>query len=114
QVVCFTCNLSDLAALVSDSRLAGGQKNGYVFSLQNCTSETTGATVSKFQVTASPITANTRANAHFARMNRMSSGWTERGLLKAAWITARRWSNWIGGIFAAGTAVLFTTGWVEC
>jgi type IV pilus assembly protein PilA len=61
----FTCNLSDLAALVSDSRLAGGQKNGYVFSLQNCTSETTGGTVSKFQVTASPITANTTGQRAF-------------------------------------------------
>jgi hypothetical protein len=34
----FTCNLSDLSALLDDS-LASGKKDGYVFAVQNCTAE---------------------------------------------------------------------------
>ncbi len=54
----FTCNLSDLSGLI-DSRLASGQKTGYVFALQNCTAEKTGDPASHFQITASPVTYNT-------------------------------------------------------
>src|SRR5262249_47786011 len=53
----FTCNLSDLSGLI-DSRLAGGQKTGYIFELQNCSAETEGGPVSKFQVTATPFRFN--------------------------------------------------------
>jgi competence protein ComGC len=54
----FTCSLSDLAGdglITSD--LATGQKTGYTFELQNCTSDAGGANV-KFQVVAYPLTEN--------------------------------------------------------
>jgi hypothetical protein len=55
----FTCNLSDLGtAGLIDASLAGGQKHGYVFALQNCTAEKEGDPASHFQITASPVTYN--------------------------------------------------------
>jgi type IV pilus assembly protein PilA len=55
----FTCNLGDLnSAGLGDSDLLGGQKHGYVFTLQNCTADTTGTPVTKFQVTAIPAALN--------------------------------------------------------
>ncbi|MGH9514995.1 MAG: DUF4190 domain-containing protein [Terriglobales bacterium] len=55
----FTCNLADLnSAGLGDSDLLGGQKHGYVFTLQNCSAETTGIPVTKFQVTAIPVSLN--------------------------------------------------------
>ena len=55
----FTCDLSDLtAAGLIDSRLASGQRHGYTFSLQNCMGEKEGAPISKFQMTATPVTYN--------------------------------------------------------
>jgi type IV pilus assembly protein PilA len=51
----FTCNLSDLSSILSDSALLGGQKNGYNFVLQNCAAEAGGGPVTKFQLTAVPI-----------------------------------------------------------
>ena len=54
----FTCNLSDLSGLI-DSRLASGQKTGYIFALQNCTAEKEGDPASHFQLSASPLTYNT-------------------------------------------------------
>jgi type IV pilus assembly protein PilA len=55
----FTCSLSDLAGdgLIS-GELATGQKTGYAFELQNCTSDAGGANV-RFQVVAYPVTRNT-------------------------------------------------------
>lgn len=55
----FTCNLSDLASAgLIDSSLASGQKYGYVFELQNCSSEAQGGPVSKFQIIATPLKFN--------------------------------------------------------
>ena len=55
----FACNLSELASRgLIDSKLASGQKFGYVFELQNCISETQGGPVSKFQVSAAPFRPN--------------------------------------------------------
>ena len=54
----FTCSLSDLASVGLGSTLASGQKSGYVFELQNCSSETQGGPVSKFQVSAAPLKFN--------------------------------------------------------
>jgi competence protein ComGC len=55
----FTCNLADLnSAGLSDSDLLTGQKHGYVFTLQNCTVDSTGTPVTKFQVTAVPASLN--------------------------------------------------------
>jgi type IV pilus assembly protein PilA len=61
----FTCNLSGLATLLTDSSLGTGQKNGYVFALQNCNSETAGGPTTKFQVTASPVSPNTSGQRAF-------------------------------------------------
>jgi type II secretory pathway pseudopilin PulG len=55
----FTCNLSELeSAGLIDSRLASGQKTGYVFALQNCTAEKEGDPAAHFQIVASPVTYN--------------------------------------------------------
>ena len=54
----FTCSLSDLASVGLGSTLASGQNFGYVFELQNCSSETQGGPVSKFQITATPLKFN--------------------------------------------------------
>jgi type IV pilus assembly protein PilA len=55
----FTCNLSDLSSAgLIDSSLAGGQKYGYIFALQNCTAEKEGDPASHFQITASPVKYN--------------------------------------------------------
>jgi type IV pilus assembly protein PilA len=55
----FTCNLAGLnSAGLSDSDLLTGQKHGYVFTLQNCTVDSTGTPVTKFQVTAVPASLN--------------------------------------------------------
>ena len=52
----FTCSLPDLASAgLIDSGLASGQRTGYVFELQNCSSETEGSPISKFQITAAPL-----------------------------------------------------------
>ena len=62
----FTCNLADLnSAGLSDSDLLSGQKHGYVFALQNCTVESTGTPVTKFQVTAIPSSLNTTGRKAF-------------------------------------------------
>jgi type II secretory pathway pseudopilin PulG len=62
----FTCNLTDLnSAGLSDSDLLSGQKHGYVFTLQNCTVESTGTPVTKFQVTAIPSSLNTTGTKAF-------------------------------------------------
>jgi type II secretory pathway pseudopilin PulG len=56
----FTCSLSDLSAAgLIDSTLAGGQRHGYSFSLQNCVAGNEGGPVSKFQLTATPLTYKT-------------------------------------------------------
>jgi hypothetical protein len=54
----FTCSLSDLESdhLIPQD-LASNRKNGYVFELQQCTPDETGANT-KFQVVAYPATAN--------------------------------------------------------
>lgn len=54
----FTCNLTDLSGLI-DSGLASGQRTGYVFALQGCSSETQGGPVAKFQITAVPVKFST-------------------------------------------------------
>jgi type IV pilus assembly protein PilA len=62
----FTCNLSDLgSAGLIDSRLASGQKTGYIFALQNCTAEKEGDPASHFQITASPVTYNSTGVRQF-------------------------------------------------
>jgi type II secretory pathway pseudopilin PulG len=62
----FTCNLADLnSAGLTDSDLLIGQKHGYVFTLQNCTVESTGTPVTKFQVTAIPSSLNTTGTKAF-------------------------------------------------
>jgi len=60
----FTCNLSDLSGLI-DSGLAAGQRTGYAFALQGCSSETQGGPVTKFQITAIPVTSNTTGQRAF-------------------------------------------------
>ena len=59
----FTCSLSDLSNLI-DSKLASGQKSGYVFELSGCTPGEGGAMV-KYQVVAYPITQNTSGTRAF-------------------------------------------------
>jgi type IV pilus assembly protein PilA len=58
----YTCNLADLSELIG-AKLASGLKNGYRYTLQSCSSEKPGGPVSKFQVTASPITGQQGARA---------------------------------------------------
>jgi type IV pilus assembly protein PilA len=59
----FTCNLADLhSAGLSDLSLLTGQKNGYAFALQNCTSDAVGRPISKFQVTAVPLSPHASGN----------------------------------------------------
>lgn len=53
----FTCSLADLSDLIG-SKLASGQRNGYVFELSDCTTGEGGAMV-KYRVVAYPITQNT-------------------------------------------------------
>lgn len=56
----FTCNLSDLtSAGLIDSNLAGGQKRGYSFVLQNCIAEKEGDPASRFQIIATPVNKQT-------------------------------------------------------
>lgn len=55
----FTCNLADLSSIMSDPALLSGQKNGYVFVVQNCVADTAGGPITKFQVTAVPMSSNT-------------------------------------------------------
>ena len=64
QNVGFTCNLSDLSGLI-DSPLASGQRTGYVFALQGCSSETQGGPVAKFQITAVPVKSDTTGQQAF-------------------------------------------------
>jgi len=59
----YTCALSDLSSLV-DSKLASGEKNGYVFELSGCTAGD-GGTIAKYQVVASPATENTTGTRTF-------------------------------------------------
>lgn len=62
----FTCNLADLnSARLSDSDLMSGQKHGYIFALQNCTVDSTGAPVTRFQVTAIPASLNSTGTKAF-------------------------------------------------
>ena len=62
----FTCSLADLkSAGLRDSALLSGQKNGYVFNLQNCTAKSAGTPVSTFQVTAVPLTLRTNGMKAF-------------------------------------------------
>jgi type IV pilus assembly protein PilA len=58
----FTCNLGDLELPGS---LASGARNGYVFSLRNCTAQTEGAPNTKFQVIAYPQRKNTTGTRVF-------------------------------------------------
>ena len=55
----FTCSLSDLhrAGLI-DATLASGRRTGYVFALENCTAETPGGPIVKYNVVAHPQTYN--------------------------------------------------------
>ena len=53
----FTCNLSDLSALL-DPRVVSGEKYGYDFALQGCTAEKAGDPASHFQIAATPVTFN--------------------------------------------------------
>jgi type IV pilus assembly protein PilA len=62
----FTCNLSDLnSAGLIDSSLLSGQKNGYAFTLQNCSAEPADKPVSKFQVIAVPLSLHTTGTKAF-------------------------------------------------
>ena len=55
----FTCSLSELSSAgLIDSSLASGQKYGYIFELQNCSSEAQGGPVSKVQISATPLKFN--------------------------------------------------------
>ena len=61
----FTCNLADLnSAGLGDSDLLRGEKHGYVFTLQNCTPDSSG-TPSKFQVIAVPVRLNATGRRAF-------------------------------------------------
>jgi len=60
----FTCNLANLSDLI-DSQLAAGQKTGYVFALQNCSSEVVSGPVTKFQITAVPAVHNSSGRRAF-------------------------------------------------
>jgi type II secretory pathway pseudopilin PulG len=53
----YTCSLSDLRSDIDD-RLATGQKYGYSFELRSCAGERSGMPNTKYQVVASPLTAN--------------------------------------------------------
>ena len=62
----FTCNLADLnSAGLTDSALLSGQKYGYAFALQNCTVDSAGAPVTRFQVTAIPVSLNSTGTKAF-------------------------------------------------
>lgn len=62
----FTCNLADLKSVgLSDSSLLSGQKNGYAFTLQNCTADAPGKPISKFQVIAVPLSLNSSGTKAF-------------------------------------------------
>lgn len=62
----FTCNLPDLSSIgVVDSTLIGGQKHGYVFTLQNCAAGAEGEPVSKFQITAVPVSSGSSGSRIF-------------------------------------------------
>ena len=62
----FTCNLTDLnSAGLGDSDLLGGQKHGYIFTLQNCTVSTADTPVTTFQATAVPVSLNTSGTKAF-------------------------------------------------
>jgi Domain of unknown function (DUF4190) len=55
----FTCNLDDLVGSGGvygwmDPVLAGGKKNGYVFSIQNCLPSTPKGPITKYQITGYP------------------------------------------------------------
>lgn len=55
----FTCDLSDLSSAgLIDASLAGGQRTGYSFALQNCTAEKEGDPAAHFQIVASPVNYN--------------------------------------------------------
>ena len=55
----YTCSLPDLASAgLITGPLASGEKTGYRFELQNCTSETDGGPATKFQITAVPLKFN--------------------------------------------------------
>jgi len=55
----FTCSLADLhqAGLIN-STLAGGQRTGYAFVIENCRAETPGGPNTKYQVVAFPVRYN--------------------------------------------------------
>lgn len=67
----FTCNLSDLSSILSDSALLSGQKNGYNFALQNCTAESDGGAITKFQVAATPMSKASGGKAFCADETRV-------------------------------------------
>jgi len=55
----YTCTLSDLAgAGLIDTRLASGQKSGYVFELSGCSASAQSVANVKYQVVAYPMTRN--------------------------------------------------------
>jgi hypothetical protein len=50
---------------LGDSDLLRGEKHGYVFTLQNCTPDSSGAPISKFQVIAVPVRLNATGRRAF-------------------------------------------------
>lgn len=56
----FTCDLNELNTTHRiDATLATGAKNGYTFSLQNCSLGESGTQAQKYQALATPLTSNT-------------------------------------------------------
>jgi type IV pilus assembly protein PilA len=60
----YTCSLSDLRNEIDD-RLAEGQKYGYSFELRSCAGEGSGMPNTKYQVIATPMTANQTGSRFF-------------------------------------------------
>jgi type IV pilus assembly protein PilA len=62
----YTCTLSDLAgAGLIDTRLASGQKMGYVFELSSCSASAESVANVKYRVVAYPMTRNTTGTRAF-------------------------------------------------
>jgi competence protein ComGC len=62
----YVCELAELAAAgLIDKDLARGQKNGYVFDLQDCSAPADGGANEKFRALAHPLTRNTTGTRAF-------------------------------------------------
>jgi type IV pilus assembly protein PilA len=62
----FTCDLNELGTTGKiDKTLAKGTKNGYTFSLQNCSLGDSGTQTQKYQIVASPLTRNATGRRTF-------------------------------------------------